>query len=97
MGSEKFTDRDLLIRLVDSQEEILQFFSNGKFVGQLKEGIKEQTTQIMKEFNGINNTNKEIKGVMNWIRYVAFGLIGALITADLALVGLYVREILLNK
>ena len=65
--TEKYSDRDLLIKMVEAQEQLLEHFSNGKFVGQLKEGIKEQTAQIMKEFNNVDATTKEVRGVMNWV------------------------------
>ena len=95
--SEKYTDRDLIIRMVDAQEQLLNHFSNGKFVGQLKEGIKEQTQSILLETNIVKEDIREVRGVMNWIRYTAFGIISALIAVDIALIGLYARQILMSK
>ena len=95
--TEKYTDRDLLIRMVEAQEQLLKHFSNGQFVGQLKEGIKEQTRTILLETNIVKQDIREVRGVMNWIRYTAFGIISALIAVDIALIGLYARQILMNK
>ena len=95
--TEKYTDRDILIRIAEAQEQLLVHFNNGKFVGQLKEGIKEQTRTILAETNIVREDVKEVRGVMNWIRYTAFGIISALIAVDIALIGLYARQILMNK
>ena len=80
--TEKYTDRDLLVRMVDAQEQLLIHFSNGKFVGQLKEGIKEQTQTILLETNVVKSDVKEVRGVMNWVFRamipVIFGLLALL-------------------
>ena len=78
--TEKYTDRDLLIRVAEAQEQLLNIFQNGKFVAQLKEGIKEQTTQIMKEFNNVDATTKEVRGVMNWVFRAMIPIIGVLLS-----------------
>ena len=78
--TEKYTDRDLLIQMVEAQNALLLHFSNGKFVGQLKEGIKEQTAQIMKEFNNVDGTTKEVRGVMNWVFRAMIPIIGVLLS-----------------
>lgn len=95
--TEKYTNRDLLVRMVDAQEQLLKHFSNGKFVNQLKEGIKEQTRTILLETNVVREDVKEVKGIIQWVKYTAFGIIGTLVAVDLTLLGLYAREIFLRK
>ena len=95
--TEKYTNRDLMLKMVDAQHALLAHFNNGKFVESLKLGIKEQTKEIIKEVLVIQETTKETKGVIGWMRYTAFGIIGLLSTVNLALIGLYVRELLLKK
>ena len=80
--TEKYTDRDLLIRMVEAQEQLLIHFSNGKFVDSLKLGIKEQTTTLLSESNIVKQDVKEVRGVTNWIFRamvpIIFGLIALL-------------------
>ena len=84
--TEKYTDRDLLIRMVEAQEQLLVHFSNGKFTGQLKEGIKEQTRSILIETNAMRQDVREVRGVTHKIFRV-------MITIIVGLVGLLTKII----
>lgn len=95
--TERYTNRDILIRVAEAQEQTLAFFSNDKFVDKLREGIKAQTIEIIKEIKVMQDTTKETRVVISWMRYTAFGIISALVGVDLALIGLYVRQILMSK
>ena len=92
-GTEKYTTRDLMLQMVGAQKELLALFSNGKFVAQLQKGIKEQTREIIKEISIVQSTTYEIKGIVNWVRYASLGIIGTLSVADLALISLYIKEL----
>ena len=80
--TEKYTDRDLLVRMVEAQEQLLVHFSNGKFVESLKLGVKEQTTTLLSESNIVKQDVREVRGVTSKIFRamipIIFGLIALL-------------------
>jgi len=94
MPTEKYTTRDLMLQMVGAQKELLEHFSNGKFVTQLQKGVKDQTEQIIKEIAIVQVTTEETKGIMSWVRYISIGIIGTLSVADLAIISLYIRELI---
>ena len=77
--TEKYTDRDLMLKMVDAQEALLLHFSNGKFVESLKLGIREQTRSILIETNAMRQDVREVRGVTHKIFRVMIPIIVGLV------------------
>ena len=89
--------RDVMHEVHKDMSSLIDYFKNGDFHNKLSSTLNNHLSGIISYLKGVEEDITEVRRVSNWIRFVAFGIISALIGLSSALAINLMRVLIMFK